>query len=90
MGLCVAGAATLYPSDRAFVISFCGSSPFGLVYDLCILTAFFTVYSDWILGSLADDLIGVSSRGVLPLYIAYLVAKRLAKIHVRRAGESNK
>ncbi|KAK4214913.1 hypothetical protein QBC37DRAFT_313340 [Rhypophila decipiens] len=70
-------AMVVYPDQRCLVSNIFGSFLFGGMCCLVVLTVLFALYSDWVLGALADDLTGVPSQDVLVFYLIYFLAKRL-------------
>lgn len=79
----VVGLATMvcamvaYPEQRCLMSNIFGSFLFGVMCCLVALTVLFALYSDWVLGALANDLTGVPSQDVLVFYLVYFLAKRL-------------
>ncbi|KAM7184883.1 hypothetical protein V8F20_012020 [Naviculisporaceae sp. PSN 640] len=70
-------AMVAYPDQRCLMSNIFGSFLFGGMCCLVALTVLFALYSDWVLGALANDLTGVPSQDVLVFYLIYFLAKRL-------------
>lgn len=70
-------ALAVYPSQRYLSSNIFGSFLFGCVCCLVCLTVLFALYSDWVLGTLAEDLTGAPSQDVVVFYVTYFMAKRL-------------
>jgi hypothetical protein len=78
LGIAVAVVSMFSSTDGGVVMSWC----WGLLG--CLLGCGFlgVLYSDWILGSIAEDLVGLPSSDNAILYWTYFVAKRLPLLSI--------
>lgn len=64
-------------SDEDFFQSLYGSAVFGVIFGFFVLTILFALYADWVLASIAGDLIGYPSSDNALFFWIYFGAKRL-------------